>query len=87
MTILNDNGITPIWEYRSLNNGWHILLPDKEQARNIDWSVIDNGQNFGRFSTVGLEIDKPVLLYASLKPNGYGLQQRVQKHRASRRRP
>lgn len=81
MQILDSNGITPIWQYRSLNNGWHILLPDKDQARNIDFSVIDNGNKFGRFSTVGLEIDRPILLYASLKPNGYTLQQNVQKHK------
>jgi len=85
MDILSQNGITPLWEYRSMNNGWHILLPDKEQARHIDFSVIDNGHNFGRFSTVGLEIDKPILLYASLKPNGYGLQQSVQRHKMGRR--
>ena len=78
MQILSSNGITPIWEYRSLNNGWHIVLPDKEKVRNIDFSIIDNGNNFGRFSTVGLEIDKPILLYASLTPNGYGLQKNVQ---------
>ena len=80
--ILKENGIEPLWEYRSLNNGWHILLPDKEKARNIDFSVIDNGMNYGKFSTVGFEIDKPILLYASLKPNGYGLQQRVQQRRS-----
>lgn len=86
MEILKNHGITPIWEYRSLNNGWHILLPDKEQARNIDFSIIDNGNRFGRFSTVGLEIDKPLLLYASLIPNGYQLQQRVQQQKLRRRR-
>ena len=62
-----------------MNNGWHILLPDKNKVRNIDFSVIDNGRNFGRFATVSLEIDKMILLYASLKPNGYGVQQKVQK--------
>lgn len=84
MQILKDNGITPLWEYRSMNNGWHILLPDKEQARNIDWSVIDNGVNMGRWGTVGFEIDKPLLLYASLKPNGYGVQQRMQRRKMRR---
>ena len=84
MALLNQNNITPIWEYRSLNNGWHILLPDKNQARNIDFSVIDNGQKFGRFATVGLEIDKMILLYASLKPNGYTVQQNVQKRKSRR---
>lgn len=79
--LLSQHGIQPMWEYRSLNNGWHLLLPDKEEARKIDFSVIDNGNKFGRFSTVGLEIDKPLLLYASLKPNGYQLQQRVQQHK------
>ena len=86
MELLRSNGVEPMWEYRSLNNGWHILLPDKEKVRNIDFSVIDNGNKFGRFSTVGLEIDKPILLYASLKPNGYGLQQRVQARKLARRR-
>lgn len=82
--ILKNNGITPLWEYRSMNNGWHILLPDKEQARNIDWSVIDNGVNMGKWGTVGFEIDKPLLLYASLKPNGYGVQQRMQRRKMRR---
>lgn len=81
MQILNANGITPMWEYRSMNNGWHILLPDKEQVRNVDFSSIDNGVKMGMWSTVGLEIDKPLLLYASLKPNGYGVQQRVQQRK------
>ena len=85
-SILDAHGIQPIWTYRSLNNGWHILLPDKEQARNIDFSVIDNGNKFGRFSTVGLEIDKPILLFASLKPNGYGLQKSVQQRKMGRHR-
>lgn len=84
MELLNQHNITPVWEYRSLNNGWHILLPDKNQAKNIDFSVIDNGQKFGRFATVGLEIDKMILLYASLKPNGYGVQQQVQRRRTRR---
>ena len=79
MNILKLNNIEPLWEYRSMNNGWHILLPDKNKVRNIDFSVIDNGRNFGRFATVSLEIDKMILLYASLKPNGYGVQQKVQK--------
>lgn len=81
MDILKQHNIEPMWEYRSMNNGWHILLPDKEQVRNIDFSVIDNGYNYGRFATVGFEIDKPILLYASLKPNGYALQQKVQNHK------
>lgn len=84
MEILQQNGIQPMWEYRSMNNGWHILLPDKEKVRNIDWSVIDNGYKYGRFATVGLEIDKRLLLYASLKPNGYSLQQNVQRRRQRR---
>lgn len=79
--ILKQHNIEPMWEYRSMNNGWHILLPDKEQVRKIDFSVIDNGYKFGRFATVGLEIDKPILLYASLKPNGYGLQKNVQNYK------
>lgn len=82
MNLLKQNNIKPLWEYRSMNNGWHILLPDKNEAKNIDFSVIDNGQNFGRFATVSLEIDKMILLYASLKPNGYGVQQRVQRRRS-----
>lgn len=78
MQLLQQHNITPLWEYRSMNNGWHILLPDKEEAKKIDFSVIDNGQNYGRYATVGLEIDKRILLYARLKPNGYDLQQQVQ---------
>lgn len=81
MSILRKNGVTPMLEYRSVNNGWHILLPDKEQARNIDFSSIDNGNKLGRWSTVGLEIDKPILLYAKLKPNGYGVQKKVQQYK------
>lgn len=81
MKMLADAGIEPLWEYRSLNNGWHIVLPDKEQARGLDFSTIDRGFNYGRFSTVGVEIDKPILLYASLRPNGYGVQQRVQRQK------
>lgn len=81
LQILDSHDITPIWEYRSMNNGWHILLPEKDKVRNIDFSVIDNGMKFGRFATVGCEIDRPILLYASLKPNGYTVQQKVQNQR------
>ena len=78
--MLKDAGITPLFAYRSLNNGLHIILPDKEAAKKLDLSIV-NGKGYDRTqrmkmnATVGLEIDKPTLLYANLTPQGYGRQQ------------
>jgi hypothetical protein len=79
--MLKDAGITPLFAYRSLNNGLHIILPDKEQAKKLDLSVIngkgwDANKRMAMNAQVSLEIDKPTLLYACLKPQGYGMQQK-----------
>ena len=66
--------------YRSLNNGIHIILPNVEDAKKLKFDII-NGDLRGKSrrvqmnAKVGLEIDKPVLLYAHLKPQGYAKQQ------------
>ena len=78
--MLRQAGITPLFAYRSLNNGLHIVLPDKDAAKKLDLSIV-NGKGYDRTqrmkmnAVVGLEIDKPCLLYACLKPQGYGRQQ------------
>lgn len=64
--------------YRSMNNGLHIICPDKNQVRGIDFSVIDKGVYMGRWSSVSVEIDKSVLLYALATPKGYDMQNKVQ---------
>lgn len=77
---LNNNNIKPIATYRSTNNGWHIILPNKEDAKKLDFSKINKGI-YGRMATVGLEIDKASLLYCYLKPFGYAKQEKwQQKH-------
>lgn len=81
---IKNAGIIPIETYRSTNNGWHIIIGDKEKAKTLDFSDIDNGNSFGKFATVSLEIDKPTILYCNLKPNGYGLQQSFQKRKLRR---
>ena len=81
MKIIKDAGIKPIYSYRSLNNGLHVILPNKEDAKKLDFSSI-NGDLSGQRrvvqmnAKVGVEIDKPVLLYACLTPQGYEKQQK-----------
>jgi hypothetical protein len=77
---LKNAGITPIYTYRSTNNGWHIIIGDKEKAKTLDFSDIDK-KDFGRFATVSLEIDKSAILYCKVRPNGYGVQQSVQRRK------
>lgn len=79
MKIIQDAGIKPLFAYRSMNNGLHVILPNKDDAKKLDFSSI-NGDLSGlsqfakNNAKVSVEIDKPTLLYASLKPNGYGKQ-------------
>ena len=80
LQIIKNANIKPIYQYRSLNNGLHIILPNKEDAKKLDFSSV-NGDLSGMNKVVkmnakvGVEIDKPVLLYACLKPQGYDKQQ------------
>lgn len=80
LQIIKYMGIEPLYTYRSLNNGIHIILPNVEDAKKLKFDII-NGDLRGKSrrvkmnAKVGLEIDKPVLLYACLKPQGYGKQQ------------
>ena len=64
--------------YRSMNNGLHVICPDKNQVRGIDFSVVDKGVYMGRWASVSVEIDKSVLLYALATPNGYDIQNKIQ---------
>jgi hypothetical protein len=78
--IIKKAGIKPLYQYRSLNNGLHIVLPNKEDAKKLDFSPINGnlkglGKHVQMNAKVGIEIDKPVLLYACLKPQGYEKQQ------------
>ena len=61
-----------------MNNGLHIICPDKNQVRGIDFSVVDKGVYMGRWASVSVEIDKSVLLYALATPNGYDIQNKIQ---------
>lgn len=80
LKIIEYHGIKPLYTYRSLNNGIHIILPNVEDAKKLKFDII-NGDLSGMSkrvqmnAKVGLEIDKPTLLYACLKPQGYGKQQ------------
>ena len=80
LQIIKYMGIEPLYTYRSLNNGIHIILPNVEDAKKLKFDII-NGDLRGKSrrvkmnAKVGFEIDKPVLLYACLKPQGYGKQQ------------
>lgn len=79
MKIIQDAGIKPLFAYRSMNNGIHIILPDKEAAKKLDFTPLTgNLQGLGRRAKmnakVSLEIDKSTLLYAFLKPQGYAAQ-------------
>ena len=79
MKIIQDAGITPLFAYRSMNNGIHIILPDKEAAKKLDFTPITGDLSGLRRraklnAKVSLEIDKSTLLYAFLKPQGYGKQ-------------
>ena len=85
MKIIQDAGIKPLFAYRSLNNGLHIILPNKDDAKKLDFTPINGNLNglsnfYKRNAKVSIEIDKPTLLYACLRPNGYDAQKaRLQK--------
>ena len=89
MKIIRSSGIKPLYAYRSLNNGLHVILPDKDAAKKLDFTPINGDLNgLSQFAKnnakVSVEIDKPVLLYAALKPNGYDKQYaRMQKFMAN----
>ena len=79
LQIIDYYGIKPLYTYRSLNNGIHIILPNVEDAKKINFSLINGdlrgkGRKVQMNAKVGLEIDKAVLLYAYLKPQGYAKQ-------------
>jgi hypothetical protein len=79
MQIIQQAGIKPLFAYRSLNNGIHIVLPDKDAAKKLDFTPLTgNLQGLGRRAKlnakVSLEIDKSTLLYACLEPQGYAAQ-------------
>lgn len=76
LKIIEYHGIKPLYTYRSLNNGIHIILPNAEDAKKLKFDIINGdlrgkGRRVKMNAKVGLEIDKPVLLYAHLKPQGY----------------
>ena len=80
MRIIQNAGIKPLFAYRTLNNGIHIILPDVKEAKKLDFSPINgNMAGLGRRARmnaiVSLEIDKATLLYAKLVPQGYTKQQ------------
>lgn len=90
MKIIQDAGIKPLFAYRSMNNGLHIILPNKDDAKKLDFSSINGdlrglSQFYKNNAKVSVEIDKPTLLYAKLSPNGYG-QQQARLQRAINRR-
>lgn len=68
--ILDAYGITALAEYKTPNGGLHILLPDKK-ARNLDWSMFDDGKHLGQYATVHFNIDSPTLLFSDIQPQGY----------------
>ena len=89
MKVIQTAGITPLFAYRSVNNGIHIILPDKEQAKKLNFDAVNfrglspqqiekAKRNFTDFQKrnlkVGIEIDKPALLYTKLIPQGYDKQ-------------
>jgi hypothetical protein len=76
--MLKKAGIKPLGEYRSMNNGVHIICPDKNAVRNLDFSIADKGVYMGRWASVSVEIDKSVLLYALATPHGYDIQRKIQ---------
>lgn len=76
MNIIQRAGITPLYAYRTVNNGIHIILPNKEDAKKLDFTPITgNLKGLGRRARmnakVSLEIDKSTTLYVCLKPQGY----------------
>ena len=82
LKIIEYCGIKPLYTYRSLNNGIHIILPNYQDVKKIEkyFEIINGdlsgmGRRVKMNAKVGVEIDKPVLLYACLTPQGYGKQQ------------
>lgn len=80
MKIIQDAGIKPLYAYRTVNNGIHIILPDKEAAKKLDFTPITGdlrglGRRARMNAKVSLEIDKSTTLYVCLIPQGYQRQQ------------
>lgn len=76
MKIIQDAGIKPLFAYRTMNNGLHVILPNKDDAKKLDFTPITGdlsglSQFYKNNAKVSIEIDKPTLLYSSLIPNGY----------------
>ena len=79
MKIIQNAGITPLFAYRTVNNGIHIILPDKEAAKRLDFTPITGnlaglGRRAKMNAKVSLEIDKSTTLYVCLRPQGYDKQ-------------
>lgn len=64
---LEKNNVKIIAQYCSPSGGWHILTDDQEKVQKVDLKKFDGGKDKGRFATVGLEFDKPVILYYYVK--------------------
>lgn len=73
--ILKKYNVDIIMEYPSLNDGLHIFTKSQEQILDAylckEFLQFDGGQDLGRLSTVGMDIDKNALLYCCLEPQGY----------------
>lgn len=73
--ILRKYKVEILVEYKSLNNGLHILTKSQEQLLDAylcnEFIQFDGGQDLGKLATVGMDIDKYALLYCCLAPQGY----------------
>lgn len=73
--ILKKYGVKIIVEYKSLNNGLHIITDSQEQLLDAflckEFLQFDGGKDLGKLATVGMDMDKYTLLYACLEPKGY----------------
>lgn len=77
--MFKQNGIGIYMEYETLNGGLHIFSPDKEKLRQLkpqftQFNIGGNmtpGVDYGNYNIVGMDIDKPAILYCNLIPQGY----------------
>lgn len=74
---LQDNGIDILHQYRTPNNGLHIVIPDKElvRAKKLDFhkfgSDVTGNVNNQMFDRVDMLVDRPIILYANTQSRGY----------------
>lgn len=74
---LKDNGVEPLYVYRTPNNGMHVVIPNKDviRAKRLDFSQfgsdVQGNKGNEKFNNVDMLADRPIILYANTMSKGY----------------